>query len=135
MSAMCAMPLTTVQKMIGAISIRIALMKASPNGCIWAPRSGLTAPTTMPKAIAITTWTHSSCHHARRTSRRVSVAKVVAVIVSPLLGGGTCPFSTVGVELEEPFRIRHQELVLLRRIGGVKRDQVDQIAIIRHELD
>jgi hypothetical protein len=34
------MPCTTVQKMIGAISTRIALMKASPSGAIRAPVSG-----------------------------------------------------------------------------------------------
>src|SRR4029077_3596540 len=33
-SAMLAMPCTTVQKMIGAIRTRIALMKASPSGSI-----------------------------------------------------------------------------------------------------
>ena len=32
MSSMLAMPCTTVQKMIGAITIRMAAMKASPNG-------------------------------------------------------------------------------------------------------
>jgi hypothetical protein len=36
MSFMLAMPCTTVQKMIGPISILIVLMKASPRGCIFA---------------------------------------------------------------------------------------------------
>ena len=40
MLAMLEMPCTTVQKMMGAMSTRIALMKASPSGCIWAPRLG-----------------------------------------------------------------------------------------------
>jgi hypothetical protein len=35
-----AMPCTTVQKMIGAISILISLMKASPNGFICAAMAG-----------------------------------------------------------------------------------------------
>ena len=34
MSSMPAMPVTTVQKMIGAIIILISLMKASPSGFI-----------------------------------------------------------------------------------------------------
>ena len=40
MLAMLEMPWTTVQKMIGAMSTRMALMKASPSGCMRAPRSG-----------------------------------------------------------------------------------------------
>ena len=40
MSSMLAMPCTTVQKMIGAISILISLMNASPSGFICAPMSG-----------------------------------------------------------------------------------------------
>ena len=40
MSSMLAMPCTTVQKMIGAISILISLMKTSPSGFIWAPSAG-----------------------------------------------------------------------------------------------
>ena len=38
---MLAMPCTTVQKMIGAITILIAAMKASPSGFIWAPTDGI----------------------------------------------------------------------------------------------
>ena len=40
MSSMLAMPCTTVQKMIGAISILISLMKASPSGFIDSPMLG-----------------------------------------------------------------------------------------------
>jgi hypothetical protein len=40
MLAMLEMPCTTVQKMIGAMSTRIALMKASPSGSICVPRAG-----------------------------------------------------------------------------------------------
>jgi hypothetical protein len=40
MSSMPAMPMTTVQKMIGAIIIFISLMKASPSGFIALPVSG-----------------------------------------------------------------------------------------------
>jgi hypothetical protein len=37
---MLAMPCTTVQKMIGAMIILIALMKASPKGFICSPSCG-----------------------------------------------------------------------------------------------
>ena len=74
-SAICAMPCTTVQKMIGAISIRIALMKASPRGCILAARSGWTIPSAMPIAMAISTCTHNSFHQA--LVRRFSIARTV----------------------------------------------------------
>ena len=37
---MLAMPLTTVQKMIGAISILISLMNVSPSGFICSPTQG-----------------------------------------------------------------------------------------------
>ena len=37
---MLAMPCTTVQKMIGAISILISLMKPSPKGFIASPQPG-----------------------------------------------------------------------------------------------
>ncbi len=75
MSAIRAMPCTTVQKMIGAISMRIALMKASPSGCMLVARSGLTTPSAMPSAIAIRTWTQSSLHQA--LVLRFSMARVV----------------------------------------------------------
>src|ERR1700732_4152059 len=90
MSAMCAIPCTTVQKMIGAISIRIALMKASPSGCIVAARSGLAMPSAMPSPIAIRTCTHSSFD---------------------------------------------QYLVLKFRFRREQRNQVDEIAVVRHHLD
>ena len=41
---MCAMPTTTVEKMIGAISIFTSLMKPSPSGRMAAPCSGATNP-------------------------------------------------------------------------------------------
>ncbi len=40
MSSMPAMPITTVQKMMGAIIILISLMKPSPSGFISAPSAG-----------------------------------------------------------------------------------------------
>src|SRR5947207_1962432 len=136
MSAICAMPLTTVQKMIGAISIRIALMKASPSGCIWAPRSGFTAPSRMPAAIATMTWTHSSFHQARREPALLSAVRVVVVMIGPVgwpcAGAGD---SALRGELEQPFGIADKQLLLDRRGRGVEWDQIDQITVIGHDLD
>jgi hypothetical protein len=52
------MPDTTVQKMIGAISIRISLMKPSPSALIQSlvARSGHSQPTMTPITMAISTW-------------------------------------------------------------------------------
>jgi len=55
MSLMLAIPCTTVQKMIGAISILIILMNASPNGFICSPSPGLKWPSATPAAIAVRT--------------------------------------------------------------------------------
>ncbi len=74
MSAICAMPLTTVQKMIGAISMRISLMKASPNGPMRAAVSGAAIPSAMPTAIAISTQTQSWVHHGDGVRAGVGVA-------------------------------------------------------------
>ena len=54
---MCAMPTTTVEKTIGAISIFTSLMKPSPSGRIAAPFSGATNPRMMPAAMPISTCT------------------------------------------------------------------------------
>ncbi len=53
------MPDTTVQKMIGAITILISLMKPSPSALIqsFLASSGQSQPTTTPSRIAIKTWT------------------------------------------------------------------------------
>ncbi|MNK92574.1 hypothetical protein D3C87_1127020 [compost metagenome] len=58
MSLMPAMPVTTVQKMIGPMIILISLMKASPSGFISTPVSGQTWPSRMPTAIANSTCTY-----------------------------------------------------------------------------
>ena len=51
------MPDTTVQKMIGAITILISLMKPSPSALIQSlvARLGHSQPTTTPSRIAIST--------------------------------------------------------------------------------
>src|SRR5579883_2979619 len=126
MSAICAMPWTTVQKMMGAISMRIALMKASPNGCIWAPRSGRMTPSRMPIAMAIRTCTHSSFHQA--FERCLSMTRVA-------ISAPTSAAAARSVELEQPRGIAHQDLLLQLRLRRKQRHQVDQVAVIRHHLD
>src|ERR1700727_2252907 len=80
-SAICAMPVTTVQKMIGAISILINLMKASPSGPILAAVSGAQTPSAMPSAMAISTQIQSWDHHGLLL--RISAGAVaVAVTLS-----------------------------------------------------
>ncbi len=54
-SPMPAMPAETVQKMMGAISILMRLMKPSPNGFIAWPACGHSQPTRTPQAIATST--------------------------------------------------------------------------------
>ena len=56
MLSMPAMPVTTVQKMIGPIIIFTSLMKPSPSGFIFAPVSGKKCPSRTPIAMAIRTW-------------------------------------------------------------------------------
>ncbi len=54
---MVAMPCTTVQKMTGAIIMRIKLTKASPRGFMAAPVSGAKVPSKTPITMAISTCT------------------------------------------------------------------------------
>jgi hypothetical protein len=56
MSRIEAMPCTTVQKITGAIIMRMSAMKPSPSGFILAARPGQKCPSTTPIAIAIRTW-------------------------------------------------------------------------------
>ncbi len=53
------MPETTVQKMIGAITILISLMKPSPIALIHSlvASDGHSQPTMAPSTMAISTWT------------------------------------------------------------------------------
>src|SRR5271155_4830969 len=57
---MCEMPDTTVQKMIGAITILMSLTKPSPSALIqsFLPTSGSSQPTMTPSTMAIRTWTY-----------------------------------------------------------------------------
>ncbi len=48
-----------MQKMIGAMTILISLMKASPSGFIEAPVDGAAIPSAMPHAIATSTQKYS----------------------------------------------------------------------------
>ena len=53
------MPDTTVQKMIGAITMRISFTKPSPSALIqsFLAKSGNSQPTSAPSTMAINTWT------------------------------------------------------------------------------
>jgi hypothetical protein len=61
MSSTPAIPVTTVQKITGAINILISLMKASPNGFIAAPASGYSVPRSTPNVMATMTWKYREC--------------------------------------------------------------------------
>ena len=87
MSAMCAMPCTTVQKMIGAISMRISLMKASPSGPICAAVSGADLPSAMPSAIAISTQTHNWVHQGLERGLSIGAAVVAVTCFSVDISG------------------------------------------------
>ncbi|SHT91780.1 Uncharacterised protein [Mycobacteroides abscessus subsp. abscessus] len=64
------MPSTTVQKMIGAISILISLMKPSAKGRRSAPRPGHSQPMTTPATIATRSWTNSERYQGGLFARR-----------------------------------------------------------------
>ncbi len=57
--SMCAMPAVTVQKMIGAISILMSLMKPSPSAFTQSlpAMSGASQPRRNPKTMAVSTCT------------------------------------------------------------------------------
>ena len=59
---MWAMPDTTVQKMIGAMTILMSLMKPSPSAFTHglSAMSGASQPTRKPSTMAISTCTYSS---------------------------------------------------------------------------
>src|SRR6266542_1208188 len=72
------MPVTTVVKTIGAISILTSLMKPSPSGFIFAPNAGKRCPTRAPRITATMTWkyrlrpsrfTFASCGRLRAVPR------------------------------------------------------------------
>ena len=54
-SLMPAMPVTTVRKMTGVMIILTSLMKPSPSGFSARPVSGVSQPTSTPRAIATST--------------------------------------------------------------------------------
>ena len=59
MSPTPATPATTVQKMIGAITILTSLMKPSPSGFIAAPACGWKYPSATPATVATSTCPYS----------------------------------------------------------------------------
>jgi len=54
-----AIPVTTVQKMTGAMIIRTSFTKPSPSGFMAAPAAGASTPSSTPSAMAHSTWTYS----------------------------------------------------------------------------
>src|SRR4051812_9266226 len=80
-SWMWEMPDTTVQKMIGAITILISLMKPSPSALIQSlvARVGHSHPTTAPSRMAIRTWTYSILYQGFAADAGAAVA-VTAVM-------------------------------------------------------
>ena len=56
MSFMLAMPCTTVQNTIGAIVIRMILIKASPSGFRVSLSAGHKMPASTPRTMAMRTW-------------------------------------------------------------------------------
>src|SRR4051812_17435643 len=85
-SWICEMPDTTVQKMIGAITILISLMKPSPSALTQSlvARPGSSQPNSAPITIAISTWTYKTLYQGVAARRAVGVA-VTAVMTSPPL--------------------------------------------------
>src|SRR5712671_1917925 len=80
-SWICAMPETTVQKMIGAITILISLIKPSPSALIQSlvAMAGWSQPNSAPITIAIRTWTYRTLYQgfAARTGAGVAVTAVM----------------------------------------------------------
>ncbi|BEK86415.1 hypothetical protein GCM10010198_01480 [Nocardia seriolae] len=62
----CAIPSTTVQNTIGAITILISLMNPSPNGFRSVPSHGHILPTTIPATTAISSCTNIDRYHGVR---------------------------------------------------------------------
>ena len=71
------MPCTTVQKITGAIIIRISAMKASPSGFIATPVFGKECPSAMPTAMAISTWMYSTLYQGRCFDAATAVVTVL----------------------------------------------------------
>ena len=53
------MPITTVTKITGPVTVLISWMNASASHFVFSAVSGATMPTTMPRAIAMITQNHS----------------------------------------------------------------------------
>ena len=56
MSPTLAIPTTTVQKIIGAITMRMSLMNPSPSGFMLSPAWGKKKPSAMPSTMPARTW-------------------------------------------------------------------------------
>src|SRR5262245_21759852 len=117
MSPMLAMPTTTVENTIGAMSIRIALMKASPSGCRRSPVCGAKCPSSTPPIIPATTWTHS-CAYQRRPVAEIGACATLT--------------ATLMIEPEQPCRIVNEEQPAMLIVRCIQCHEVHQVAVVRH---
>src|SRR3954451_21316718 len=95
-SWMCEMPDTTVQKMIGAITILISLMKPTPSALIQSlvARLGHSQPTTTPSRMAIRTWRYRILYQGLAADTGAPVAITADMTFTPLeLQGGVRRFA------------------------------------------
>src|SRR3954451_17095799 len=81
-----AMPETTVQKMIGAITILISLMKPSPSALIHSlvATDGQSQPTMAPNTIAISTWIYRTLYHGLAAGGAIGAPTIVVVVIVSL---------------------------------------------------
>src|SRR4051794_1935094 len=95
------MPETTVQKMIGAITILISLMKPSPSALIQSlvAQTGSSQPNSAPSTIAISTWTYNTLYQGFAARRDAGVA-VTAVMTFP-------PYNYPGMSVVRRRQPRH----------------------------
>src|SRR6185369_17262212 len=114
---MLAMPTTTVENTIGAMSIRMALTNASPSGCRRSAVCGAKCQRSTPPIIPATTWTHS-CAYQRR----------------PVAGIGdrATLTATLMIEPEQPCRIVDEEQLAMLIVWCIQRNEVHQVAVVRH---
>src|SRR3954466_14003866 len=82
------MPETTVQKMIGAITILISLIKPSPSALIQSlvARPGSSQPNSAPITIAISTWTYNTLYQGFAARRGAGVAVTAVMASLPNIG-------------------------------------------------
>src|ERR1700686_4443177 len=131
--------------MTGAMSARMALIKASPRGCMRAPKSGYTWPRTIPTTMASRTCTQSCRCQAfgwPLFSSPVTGA-AIAIVCSLLQPAPSSYLDRLSIRVDwgsdtakfvEPRGIIVKNFLLNFRLGSKERNEVDQVAVIRHDL-